>query len=111
MIVPFRHVATPGELDAAERAEIWEMLDRSLAAIEGALGAHGHNVGFNLGAAAGAGIADHLHLHVVPRWSGRLQLHAGARRHPRDAAVPRRNARRARRGVALLATASLPLGA
>ncbi len=70
MIVPIRHVATPGELDAAERAEIWEMLDRSLAAIEGALGAHGHNIGFNLGAAAGAGIADHLHLHVVPRWSG-----------------------------------------
>jgi len=70
MIVPFRHVALPGELNAAERAELWELLDKSLAAIEKALGAQGHNVGFNLGAAAGAGIADHLHLHVVPRWSG-----------------------------------------
>jgi ATP adenylyltransferase len=70
MIVPFRHVAAPGDLNAAERAEIWELLDQALAAIEAALGAHGHNVGFNLGAAAGAGIADHLHLHVVPRWSG-----------------------------------------
>jgi len=70
MIVPFRHVASPGELNAEERAEIWELLDKALVAIETALGAQGHNVGFNLGAAAGAGIADHLHLHVVPRWSG-----------------------------------------
>jgi ATP adenylyltransferase len=70
MIVPFRHVASPGDLNTAERAEIWELLDKALAAIETALGAQGHNVGFNLGAAAGAGIADHLHLHVVPRWSG-----------------------------------------
>jgi ATP adenylyltransferase len=70
MIVPFRHVASPGELNTEERAEIWELLDKALVAIETALGAQGHNVGFNLGAAAGAGIADHLHLHVVPRWSG-----------------------------------------
>jgi ATP adenylyltransferase len=70
MIVPFRHVAAPRDLSAEERVEVWELLDRALAAIEQALGAHGHNVGFNLGAAAGAGIADHLHLHVVPRWSG-----------------------------------------
>jgi ATP adenylyltransferase len=70
MIVPFRHVAAPGDLDAAERAELWELLDRSLEAIESALKAEGHNIGFNLGAAAGAGIADHLHLHVVPRWPG-----------------------------------------
>jgi ATP adenylyltransferase len=70
MIVPFRHVAAPGDLDAVERAELWELLDRSLKAIESALRAEGHNIGFNLGAAAGAGIADHLHLHVVPRWPG-----------------------------------------
>ncbi|MDP9259764.1 MAG: HIT domain-containing protein [Actinomycetota bacterium] len=70
MIVPFRHVAGPGDLDASERAEFWELLAQALQALEGALGAQGHNVGFNLGAAAGAGIEDHLHLHVVPRWSG-----------------------------------------
>ena len=70
MIVPTRHVAAPRDLAAEERVELWELLDRSLGAIESALGAQGHNVGFNLGAAAGAGIADHLHLHVVPRWSG-----------------------------------------
>jgi ATP adenylyltransferase len=70
MIVPTRHVAAPRDLEAEERSELWELLDRSLEAIESALGAQGHNVGFNLGAAAGAGIADHLHMHVVPRWSG-----------------------------------------
>jgi ATP adenylyltransferase len=70
MIVPTRHVAAPRDLEAEERVELWELLDRSLEAIESALGAQGHNVGFNLGAAAGAGIADHLHMHVVPRWSG-----------------------------------------
>lgn len=70
MIVPFRHVAAPGDLDADERAETWELLARALQTLEGALGAQGHNVGFNLGAVAGAGIDDHLHLHVVPRWSG-----------------------------------------
>jgi len=70
MVVPFRHVAEPGDLDAAERAEMWELLAMALKALESGLGAQGHNVGFNLGTAAGAGIADHLHLHVVPRWRG-----------------------------------------
>jgi ATP adenylyltransferase len=70
MILPFRHVASPGELDATERAELWDLLDRALHALEEALGSQGQNVGFNLGAAAGAGIEDHLHLHVVPRWRG-----------------------------------------
>jgi ATP adenylyltransferase len=66
MIVPFRHVAAPGDLDAGERAEMWELFAQALATLEGALGAQGHNAGF----AAGAGIEDHLHLHVVPRWNG-----------------------------------------
>lgn len=70
MIVPFRHVATPGELGGAEQADMWDLLDRSLGALERGLNAEGHNVGLNLGGAAGAGIADHLHLHVVPRWRG-----------------------------------------
>jgi ATP adenylyltransferase len=70
MIVPFRHVAAPGDLDADERAEMWELLAQALGTLESALGAQGHNAGFNLGTAAGAGIEDHLHLHVVPRWNG-----------------------------------------
>jgi ATP adenylyltransferase len=70
MIVPFRHVAAPGDLDSDERLELWELLAQALEALESGLGAQGHNVGFNLGKVAGAGIDDHLHLHVVPRWSG-----------------------------------------
>ena len=70
MILPFRHVSSPGDLDAAEQAELWSLLTRALTALEEGIGAQGHNVGFNLGTAAGAGIADHLHLHVVPRWRG-----------------------------------------
>lgn len=70
MVAPFRHVAAPGDLDTAERAELWELLDRSLAALAKAFAPHGYNAGLNLGRAAGAGIEDHLHLHVVPRWTG-----------------------------------------
>jgi ATP adenylyltransferase len=70
MIAPYRHVATPGELDAPERAEMWELLDHSLQALERALHPHGANVGLNLGRSAGAGVEGHVHLHVVPRWAG-----------------------------------------
>jgi ATP adenylyltransferase len=49
---------------------LWDLLTRALTALASAIGAQGHNVGFNLGTAAGAGIEDHLHLHVVPRWHG-----------------------------------------
>ena len=64
------HVASPGELDARERAELWELLDHALQALERTLKPHGANAGLNLGRTAGAGIEGHLHLHVVPRWNG-----------------------------------------
>jgi ATP adenylyltransferase len=70
MVAPRRHVARPGDLDASERAELWELLDRSLAALAAAFAPHGYNAGLNLGRVAGAGVEDHLHLHVVPRWNG-----------------------------------------
>ena len=70
MAAPYRHVATPGELDAEERAELWQLLDRSIGVLTEVMAPHGFNAGINLGRVAGAGIVDHLHLHVVPRWNG-----------------------------------------
>lgn len=70
MVVPFRHVADYTELDAAECGELATFTQRSLTALRKASGAQGFNVGMNLGLVAGAGIAAHLHQHVVPRWGG-----------------------------------------
>ncbi|WP_344271619.1 HIT family protein [Actinomadura napierensis] len=70
MVVPYRHVADYGELDEPEYTELAVFTRRSLAALRKASGAQGFNVGMNLGLVAGAGIAAHLHQHVVPRWGG-----------------------------------------
>jgi ATP adenylyltransferase len=70
MVVPYRHVAALGALTPAELAEIGVLTQRAEAALTDAYKPHGINVGINLGKAAGAGILDHLHVHVVPRWSG-----------------------------------------
>jgi ATP adenylyltransferase len=70
MVAPYRHLATPGEFTPQERAEMWELLDRSIRALTDAMHPEGFNSGMNLGRVAGAGVPGHLHLHVVPRWSG-----------------------------------------
>ena len=70
MAVPFRHVADYTDLDAQETAELGEFTQRAMTALRTASGAHGFNIGMNQGAVAGAGIAAHLHQHVVPRWGG-----------------------------------------
>ncbi|SDJ92604.1 ATP adenylyltransferase [Nonomuraea maritima] len=70
MVVPYRHVSEYDELDAGEVAELGEFTQKSLRALRKASGAQGFNVGMNLGHVAGAGIAAHLHQHVVPRWGG-----------------------------------------
>ena len=70
MLVPYRHVAGYDELDAAEAAEIAALTQHALRALKHATGAQGFNVGMNLGVVGGAGIAAHLHQHVVPRWGG-----------------------------------------
>ncbi len=70
MVVPYRHVADYADLDAAETAEVARLTQQALRALRKASGAHGFNVGMNLGGVAGAGIAAHLHQHVVPRWGG-----------------------------------------
>jgi len=70
MVVPHRHVATLGELTTAELTEIGVLIQRAEAALTEAYRPHGMNVGINLGKSAGAGILEHMHVHVVPRWSG-----------------------------------------
>ncbi|GII34029.1 HIT family protein [Planotetraspora mira] len=70
MVVPYRHVADYADLDEAETAELAEFTKRSTLALRKASGAQGFNIGMNLGGVAGAGIAAHLHQHVVPRWGG-----------------------------------------
>jgi ATP adenylyltransferase len=70
MVAPYRHLAGPGELDEAERAEMWRLLDEAVRALTGAMSPHGFNAGINIGRVAGAGVEGHLHLHVVPRWNG-----------------------------------------
>ena len=70
MLVPFRHVAAYDDLTSAEVAEIAALTQRALQALRHATGAQGFNIGMNLGTVGGAGIAEHLHQHVVPRWGG-----------------------------------------
>ena len=70
VVVPYRHVADYTDLTPAEVAEVGALTQDALRALRDASGAHGFNVGLNLGSAAGAGIPQHLHQQVVPRWGG-----------------------------------------
>jgi ATP adenylyltransferase len=70
MVVPRRHVATLMELSAEELQEVALLTQRAEAALGQAYRLEGINIGINLGKAAGAGIHEHLHVHLVPRWSG-----------------------------------------
>jgi ATP adenylyltransferase len=70
MVVPNRHVASLGEATSEELAELIELARRAEVAVKQAYAPHGLNLGINLGKPAGAGILDHLHMHVVPRWNG-----------------------------------------
>jgi ATP adenylyltransferase len=70
MICPYRHVADYVDLTGPETAELAAHTKRAIRALREASGAQGFNVGMNLGGVAGAGIAAHLHQHVVPRWGG-----------------------------------------
>ena len=70
LIVPYEHV---GELDAAAKATTDELMDltkRSQTVLREVYRPDGFNIGMNLGRAAGAGIADHIHIHILPRWAG-----------------------------------------
>ena len=70
MVAPYKHLATLPELDAETVAEMMALVQRAIVALDDAYGPQGYNAGLNQGRAAGAGFADHIHLHVVPRWSG-----------------------------------------
>ena len=70
MVCPYRHVADYPELDAPEVAELGAFTQRAMTTLRSVSGAQGFNVGMNQGSVAGAGIAGHLHQHVVPRWGG-----------------------------------------
>ncbi len=70
MIVPYRHCPDLDEFSPEESLEIMDGARRAMRVLQRAFGAEGFNVGFNLGKAAGAGISQHIHLHVVPRWVG-----------------------------------------
>jgi ATP adenylyltransferase len=70
LVVPFRHVATLAALSRDELVEIALLTQRCEGALNEAYNPQGINVGINLGKPAGAGVLDHVHVHVVPRWSG-----------------------------------------
>jgi len=70
MVAPYRHVAALEELDEEELLDLMRLARRAVLAIGTAMTPDGFNTGLNLGKVAGAGIAEHLHLHVVPRWEG-----------------------------------------
>ena len=70
MVVPYRHTALLTDLDEDTLLELMTGARQAQAALQTAFHPEGYNLGMNLGTAGGAGIADHLHLHIVPRWNG-----------------------------------------
>jgi ATP adenylyltransferase len=70
MIVPYEHTASLASVSEATTTEMMSLAKRAQSALEAEYHPDGFNIGMNLGRSAGAGVADHLHLHVVPRWAG-----------------------------------------
>jgi ATP adenylyltransferase len=70
MAVPYRKVADLDSLGENEVAELWRLVAHAQKLLRAAVKAQGFNIGLNLGECAGAGVPDHLHVHIVPRWSG-----------------------------------------
>lgn len=70
MILPYDHIATPDQAGKQTTDEIMDLTKRSQAAIEDVYRPDGINLGMNLGKAAGAGVEEHFHMHVLPRWVG-----------------------------------------
>jgi len=70
MIVPYKEAKELSELDEETRLEMFSLLDLGMKALTEVMKPHGFNLGANLGRVAGAGIEDHIHFHIVPRWNG-----------------------------------------
>ena len=70
LVVPYAHVAQPEELSCEVYHEVCDLVLEWKQLLEKTIKAHGMNIGINLGCAAGAGIAEHLHYHIIPRWQG-----------------------------------------
>jgi ATP adenylyltransferase len=70
MVVPYKEVPDLNGLTEEEMADLWKLSRRCINALTAVMKPDGFNVGINLGKVAGAGILEHLHLHVVPRWTG-----------------------------------------
>jgi ATP adenylyltransferase len=70
MVAPYRHVGEFGELEDEEALEIHRLASQAMGALAQTFAPQGYNAGWNLGRVAGAGVVDHVHLHVVPRWAG-----------------------------------------
>jgi ATP adenylyltransferase len=70
MVAPYKHTGNLEDLTEDELRDILILARRCKVALDKSIKPHGYNMGFNLGEAAGAGIPDHLHFHVVPRWNG-----------------------------------------
>jgi ATP adenylyltransferase len=70
MVAPFRHVGKLEELKDEELTELWKISQLCVKALKSGLRPQGINLGMNLGKVSGAGVADHIHLHIVPRWQG-----------------------------------------
>jgi ATP adenylyltransferase len=90
MVAPNRHVSFLDELDGDTSAEIMLAARALIQRLREIYHPHGFNVGFNLGEAAGAGIEEHMHLHIVPRWRGdtnMMTVIGKTRVHPEDSAV------------------------
>jgi ATP adenylyltransferase len=70
IVAPYRHLAEFGELASDETLEVHRLAESGMAALAETYSPQGYNLGWNLGRIAGAGVVDHVHLHVVPRWAG-----------------------------------------
>ena len=70
MVAPFLHTADLATPPPEVSADLWQLAQRCVAALSAEYGPDGYNLGMNLGRVAGAGVPDHLHVHVVPRWNG-----------------------------------------